>query len=118
MNERRKKSRIKINLQVSWEGARAQLRGSIVDLSTSGCFILSDDQVRVGELIRITIHTAQFGPLYIWGEVVYQISEMGFAARFTGADETDIKHLTLIVKSGLYSLEENNPIDFSDLKTA
>src|SRR5436853_2881285 len=111
MNERRKKSRIKINLQVSWEGAGAQLRGSIVDLSTSGCFILSDDQVRVGELIRITIHTVQYGHLYIWGEVVYQISEMGFAARFTGADEADINHLTLIVKSGLYNLEESNPID-------
>jgi len=118
MSERRKKSRIKIDLEVSWEGVRNQLNGNIVDLSTSGCFILSDDQVRVGELIRITIHTPQYGPIYIWGEVVYQISEMGFGARFTGADDTDMENLIQIVKSGLYKLEEDNPLAFRQPRTA
>jgi hypothetical protein len=118
MNERRKKSRIKTDLKVTWEGARAQLKGNIVDLSTTGCFILSDDQVRTGELIRIIIHTEEYGLLYIWGEVVYQIPEMGFAAHFTGADDTDLNHLTQIVRSGLYNLEEHNPVDSSDLKRA
>lgn len=118
MNERRKKSRIKTDLKVTWEGARTQLGGSIVDLSTSGCFILSDDQVRVGELIRITIHSDEYGQICIWGEVVYQINEMGFAARFTGADEIDLNHLTLIVKSGLYNMEESGMFDSRNLKSA
>lgn len=118
MNERRKKSRIKTDLKVTWEGARTQLCGSVVDLSTSGCFILSDDQVRVGELIRITIHTTEYGQICIWGEVVYQINEMGFAARFTGADEADLNHLTLIVKSGLYNMEEHSMFDSINLKSA
>jgi len=89
-----------------------------VDLSTSGCFILSDDQVRVGELIRITIHSDEYGQICIWGEVVYQINEMGFAARFTGADEIDLNHLTLIVKSGLYNMEESGMFDSRNLKSA
>jgi len=118
MNERRRKSRIKTDLKVTWEGALTQLEGSIVDLSTSGCFILSDDQVRVGELIRITIHTVEYGQICIWGEVVYQINEMGFAARFTGADDVDLNHLTMIVKSGLYNMEESGMFDSRNLKSA
>lgn len=118
MKERRKKSRIQVDLPVTWEGALNQLKGHIVDLSTSGCFILTDDQVRVGELIRIIIHTPQDGPLHIWGEVVYQISEMGFAARFTGADDIDMERLTQIVKSGLYSLDEEHPLPSPKIKSA
>src|SRR4051812_29521369 len=118
MNERRRKSRIKTDLKVTWEGALTQLGGNIVDLSTSGCFILSDDQVREGELIRITIHTTEYGPICIWGELVDRISKMGFAARFTGADETDLNHLTLIVKSGLYNMEESGLLDSRNLKSA
>ena len=74
MRERRKDDRAKVDLQASWEGALSQLRGSIVDLSTSGCFILSDDKVRIGELIRVIIQPPRQGELCIWGEVVYQIS--------------------------------------------
>jgi hypothetical protein len=111
MRERRKDDRVKVDLDVKWEGALTQLRGSIVDLSTSGCFILSDDKVRVGELIRVIIHPPQYSELYIWGEVVYQIPEMGFAVRFTGADESDMKQLDLIVKAELYGTKENLPTD-------
>src|SRR5438067_14357 len=102
MRERRRDDRVKVDLEVSWEGAVTQLRGSLVDLSTSGCFILSDDKVRVGELIRVGIHPPEQDALYIWGEVVYQIPEMGFAVRFTGADEADMKQLGSIVKAQLY----------------
>jgi hypothetical protein len=111
MRERRKDDRAKVDLEASWEGALSQLRGSIVDLSTSGCFILSDDKVRVGELIRVIIQPPRQGELCIWGEVVYQIPEMGFAVRFTGADESDMKQLGLIVKAELYGTKENLPAD-------
>lgn len=111
MRERRKEDRVKLDLKVCWEGALSQLEGSIVDLSTSGCFILSDDRVRVGELIRVIIHPPKQGELYIWGEVVYQIPEMGFAVRFTGADDADMKHLKLIVKAELHGSKKNDPLE-------
>jgi hypothetical protein len=109
MNERRKDDRVKVELEVSWEGALTQLRGSLVDLSTSGCFILTDDQVKVGELVRVIINPPRQNDLYIWGEVVYQIPEMGFAVRFTGADDSDMKQLELIVKAELYRAQKNEP---------
>lgn len=111
MRERRKDDRVKVDLEISWEGALSQLQGSIVDLSTSGCFILSDDKVRLGELIRVIIHQSKQDALYIWGEVVYQIPEMGFAVRFTSADESDLKHLGLIVKAELYGSKKGSPPD-------
>ncbi len=87
MKEQRKAERIKVDLQARWEGAVAQHEGSIVDLSSTGCFILTNDRVNLGELIRIEIELFKDNWVFLWGEVVYQISEMGFALRFTGTDD-------------------------------
>lgn len=104
--ERRKAERAKVDLRASWEGSLTRLEGSIVDLSITGCFILSDDKVRVGELIRVEIQPPQQGALYIWGEVIYQIPEMGFAVHFTGADDEDLKRLQWLVKAELHLLKQ------------
>jgi len=101
--ERRKAERAKVELRACWEGSIAQLKGSIVDLSITGCFILSDDKVRVGELIRVEIQPPKQGPLYVWGEVIYQIPEMGFAVHFTGADDSDLQRLGWLVKAELHT---------------
>lgn len=100
--ERRKAERAKVDLRACWEGSLTQLEGSIVDLSVTGCFILSDDKVRVGELIRVEILPPQQGSLYVWGEVIYQIPEMGFAVHFTGADDADLKRLRWLVKAEIH----------------
>ena len=100
--ERRKAERAKVDLRACWEGSLTQLEGSIVDLSTTGCFILSDDKVRIGELIRVEIQPPKEGPLFVWGEVIYRIPEMGFAVHFTGADDQDFKRLGWLVKAELH----------------
>jgi hypothetical protein len=107
--ERRQAKRVKVDLRVYWEGSLTRLEGSIVDLSITGCFILSDDRVRIGELIRVEIQPPKQGSLYVWGEVVYQISEMGFGVRFTGADDADLKRLGWIIKAELHIPKKNGP---------
>ncbi len=87
MSERRIAERIKVNLQVRWEGVVAQHEGSVVDLSSTGCFILTDDRVKPNELIRMEIELFKDNWVHLWGEVIYQISEMGFALHFTGTDD-------------------------------
>jgi hypothetical protein len=62
----------------------------------------------VGELIRVEIRPPKDGALYIWGEVVYQIAEMGFALNFTGGDEDDIKRLGWLVRANLYEAKRND----------
>jgi hypothetical protein len=44
-------------------------------------------------LIRLEITTPTGRRLYLWGEVVYRINEMGFALSFTGGDETEQRML-------------------------
>ena len=81
--ERRKAGRVKTSLKARWEGILEQQEGEIVDLSTDGCFILSAHQVKRGELIRIEINES----LLIWGEVIYEIEEMGFGLKFNATGE-------------------------------
>ena len=97
MSERRQAERVKVALDAHWEGVLAQCSGMVVDLSVTGCFILTPDQVRTKELIRIEIEMPTGGRVYLWGEVVYQISEMGFALRFTGITEREETMLKLLV---------------------
>jgi hypothetical protein len=79
--ERRKNERVKVNIKARWEGVLEQKEGTIVDLSIGGCFILTAHLVETGELIRLEMENS----LIVWGEVIYQIAEMGFALRFTAA---------------------------------
>jgi PilZ domain len=98
MSERRRAERVKVTLDAHWEGVLAQCSGLVVDLSSAGCFILTPDQVRMKELIRMEIETPTGGVLYVWGEVVYQVSEMGFALRFTGMTDREEGMLQLLIE--------------------
>lgn len=79
--ERRRFERIRVDIKVRWEGVLEQKEGTLVDLSINGCFILTSHQVDAGELIRLEMENS----LLVWGEVIYQIAEMGFGLRFTTA---------------------------------
>jgi hypothetical protein len=101
MEERRIAERVKVNLKVTWEGLRTILQGEIVDLSETGCFILTNDQVKLGELIRLEIRQPREGVLHLWAEVVYQMTEIGFGVRFTGAENSEMQRLSWLVKAEL-----------------
>ncbi|HEX8708875.1 MAG TPA: PilZ domain-containing protein [Pyrinomonadaceae bacterium] len=97
--DKRRAERILVNLNARWEGVLAQHEGTIVDISSTGCFILTADEVMPRELIRIEIQLPTDRQTYtsLWGEVVYQISEMGFALRFTGSTEAEEKMLNMLM---------------------
>jgi PilZ domain len=97
MVERRSTERVSVALNAHWEGVLVQCSGTVIDLSISGCFILTPDQVQTKELIRIEIEKPTGGRLYLWGEVVYQVSEMGFALHFTGTTEREEAMLKLLI---------------------
>ncbi|HVF49054.1 MAG TPA: PilZ domain-containing protein [Pyrinomonadaceae bacterium] len=87
--ERRRAGRVETNLNARWEGILASRTGNIVDLSWNGCFVLTADEVILGELIRIEIEFPEKGRIYLWGEVVYKNPEIGFGLRFTGSGEAE-----------------------------
>ena len=108
VDNRRNAARVKVTLQVTWEGLASILKGEIIDLSLTGCFVLTDDQVSPGELIRLEIHQPRTGRLHLWAEVVYQMPEIGFGVRFTGGEEAEVKRLGWLVKAELLRAERKD----------
>ncbi|HYG11330.1 MAG TPA: PilZ domain-containing protein [Pyrinomonadaceae bacterium] len=96
--DRRQSERVYVQLNARWEGVWARCEGHIVDLSATGCFVLTADRVKPKELIRVEIELPTEGWLYLWGEVVYRIEEMGFALRFTGVSDMEQAMLDLLLE--------------------
>ncbi len=98
LNERREADRFQVKLNARWEGVLTQQKGTIVDISSTGCFLLTRDAVTPKELVRIEIQLPTERWIYLWAEVVYQIPEMGFALRFTGSTSTEQAMLELLLE--------------------
>lgn len=96
--ERRRATRIKVNVKARWEGTWACREGYITDLSATGCFILTPDLVRPGESVKLEIQLPK-GEIKIDGHVVYKIEDMGFAIEFTSCAEEDRKHLAWLIRA-------------------
>ena len=112
--ERRQAERVYVRLNSRWEGVLAQCEGQIVDLSMTGCFVLTSDRVKPKELIRVEIELPTEGWLYLWGEVVYRLEEMGFALKFTGVSDIEQSMLKLLLE---YIKEEASHVETPALAT-
>ena len=75
-----------------------QGRGAVSDLSATGCFVLSGGQVANGELIRLQIDFPRNVGI-VWGCVVYSVADIGFALRFTFANEDEPRALDRLIDS-------------------
>lgn len=81
--ERRESLRYKVNFYARWgEGGRERREGTIGDLGSGGCFVLTDDVVEEGQLVELEIEVPGQKGLTLWGNVTYWVAETGFAIRF------------------------------------
>ncbi|MCA1619009.1 MAG: PilZ domain-containing protein [Acidobacteria bacterium] len=87
--ERRRHERINIYLKARWEGLLGCHEGTLSDISTGGCFILSESPATLRELIRLEIelHTGEW--VRVWGEVTNQFAGVGFGVRYTEFEEEE-----------------------------
>ena len=95
MQERRTAPRLRTNISARWETLKSQGRGSVCDLSSGGCFVLTGGDAEAKELVRLEL-ILEDRIVSVWGYVVYRIREMGFALRFVLQIEDDrqaIEHL-------------------------
>ena len=97
MQERRQAERFRSNLPARWQSLLTQDRGSVCDLSASGCFLLTAGVVKASELVRLEI---DFGRhvVFAWGKVVYRVADMGFALRFIFSEENERRALTKLIE--------------------
>jgi hypothetical protein len=95
MEERRSAQRLRTNISVRWESLKTQGGGQVCDLSATGCFVLSGGELNQGELIQMRL-ILDDEIVSLWGQVIYAVSEMGFAVRFILTDEVG-KHLNTLL---------------------
>jgi PilZ domain-containing protein len=84
--ERRQYERVNIYLRVRWEGLFGCQEGTISDISAGGCFILSENQTAMRELIRVEVELHDGEWVKVWGEVTNQFPGVGFGVRYTEVD--------------------------------
>jgi len=96
MQDRRQAERIRLDVPTRWQSLLTQGRGSVCDLSASGCFLLTAGEVRRSDLIRLEM---DFGThlVFVWGLVVYHVEEMGFGIRFVFSEENEQQALANLI---------------------
>jgi hypothetical protein len=99
MEERRRAERFQVNLDVQWESATAQHKGTISDISTSGCFILTSPEIAAAELVRVGIQLPRGKSVTLPGEAVYLTEEIGFAMRFIDLGLTEQRFLQRLIET-------------------
>jgi hypothetical protein len=97
---RRIAERVRVNLNARWQGCFDQQEGSVADISTSGCFILTSGEVTPMELIDLEIQLPTERWIRLFGQVIYHIEDMGFGLRFAvgGDDNNELKLLTHFIE--------------------
>lgn len=93
--ERRQHERLNIYLRVRWEGLFGSYEGTLSDISAGGCFILSEKQTSLRELIRLEVELHDGEWLKVWGEVTNQFPGVGFGVRYTELDGEDENKFSL-----------------------
>lgn len=98
--ERRLTERYKVHIRARWEGPRMRREGTVTDISTAGCFVLTEDiGVEKRELIRIEL-LLPGGVITLWGHVIYKADEIGFGLRFApNIPVEELRRLDFLVRA-------------------
>jgi hypothetical protein len=98
--ERRLTRRIKVNIRARWQGERTRREGTVTDISTAGCFVLTEDMgVERRELVKIEL-LLPGGVITLWGQVIYKADEIGFGVRFTpNLPDEERRRLEFLIKA-------------------
>ncbi|MFL6255336.1 MAG: PilZ domain-containing protein [Pyrinomonadaceae bacterium] len=93
--ERRQHERVSIYLRVRWEGLFGCYEGTLSDISEGGCFILSEREMTLRELIRVEVELHDGEWVKVWGEVTNQFPGVGFGVRYTEVEGEDENKFSL-----------------------
>jgi hypothetical protein len=98
--ERRLAERFKVNIRARWQGPRTRREGTVTDISTAGCFILTEDLgVEKREPVRIEL-LLPGGVITLLGHVIYKADEIGFGVRFAPNNpDEERRRLEFLVKA-------------------
>jgi c-di-GMP-binding flagellar brake protein YcgR len=96
--ERRRAERVRVNLDVIFADRERQHKGTISDISVTGCFILSSVEATPGEPITVIINLPNNRTIKLAGEVVYNTAEIGFAMRFVELPDGVLRFIQKLIE--------------------
>ncbi len=99
-DERRQFERVRLPMEVRWEGLAGKHAARIYDLSLSGCYVETLGQVQVGEIIRFEVQSPTGRWLEFRGVVVHSQPNMGFGLHLVNLSETDHDVLARLLEYG------------------
>jgi hypothetical protein len=99
IEERRRAERFQVNLEVQWESASAQHKGTISDISTRGCFILTSPEIAATEFVRVGIQLPGGKSVTLPGRAVYLTEEIGFGMCFLDLGLTEQGFLQRLIET-------------------
>ena len=86
--EQRLSDRVRLPLELRWEGLSGKHAARLYDLSSSGCYVETLGQVQAGERVGFEVQSPTGRWLPLKGEVVHAQTHMGFALRFLDLSES------------------------------
>lgn len=87
MDERRKSERIDTHLPAQWESTSGVHRGTIINGSAGGCFVLAQVEEPGDEPLKLAIQLPNGNRLQMWGEVAYHLPTEGFGLHFNHSSD-------------------------------
>lgn len=97
-DDRRRKKRYAISLEVEWENHFGRRPGTLSDVSEEGCFVLTEVDVSDGELVKIFIPLTDGMKVEFLGQVANYVYEIGFAVHFLSLSEAQKEFLRNFVE--------------------
>ena len=81
-DERRSEERVRLSVDVEWDANDESRPGTISDLTAKGCFILASGYFEEGTAVRVNFPASDGNTVAIFGVIVNQFPDIGFALRF------------------------------------
>lgn len=97
--DRRSAARFRVNINAEWEGAGQSFPGTINDISTKGCFVVSSGDIANGSPVRVFFVLKNGVRLPFAGEVVNPVFEIGFGMKFTDLTPEQKDFLNRLIKN-------------------
>ena len=89
IEEKRKHGRFPLVLEASWEGSGIRSRARTTDISVTGCFIDTQGEVAVGDILQVNLIPPDDNCISVQSEVMYLQRGVGFGVRFLSISEAD-----------------------------
>jgi len=96
--ERRKSERFRVSCEVEWENHAGIRTGTMSDISSDGCFVLTSGDFANGEKVFIYIPIGDGTSMRLAGEINNHVFEIGFAMRFVEMTDHQRQFLDDFVK--------------------